>query len=72
MIYQAYSAQTSVLDFLRPFASSAGRVLRTPWPFVRPDWPARKLAGILETFADLDPRLGGPPYQAPAKPADPR
>jgi poly(3-hydroxybutyrate) depolymerase len=53
MIYQAYSAQTSVLDFLRPFASSAGRVLRTPWPFVRPGWPARKLAGILETFADL-------------------
>ena len=53
MIYQAYSAQTSVLDLIRPLASSTGQALRVPWPFVRPSWPARKLAGILETFADL-------------------
>ena len=53
MIYQAYSAQESVLDFLRPLASSAGKALCNPWPFVRPGWPARKLAGMLETFADL-------------------
>jgi len=62
MIYQAYSAQTSVLDLIRPLAGSAGRVLRTPWPWVRPGWPARKLAGFLETFADLAITHVRPPF----------
>ncbi len=62
MIYQAYSAPTSVLDLIRPLASSAGRVLRTPWLCIRPGWPARKLAGILETFADLAITHLRPPF----------
>ncbi len=53
MIYQAYNTQAHLLEFLRPLAASAGRTLRSPWPLARPDWPVRKLAGVLETFADL-------------------
>lgn len=53
MIYQAYRAQANFLDLVRPLAAAAGKTLRLPWPLHRPGWPVRRLAGALETFADL-------------------
>lgn len=63
MIYQAYSTQSSVLDFVRPLAAAAGKTLRMPWPMHRPDWTVRKFAGILETFADLTITHARPPFR---------
>ncbi|MCI0597983.1 MAG: polyhydroxyalkanoate depolymerase, partial [Beijerinckiaceae bacterium] len=53
MIYQAYSTHASLLDLVRPLAASAGKTLRLPWPLLRPNWAIRKVAGVLETFADV-------------------
>ena len=53
MIYQAYGAQANFLDLVRPLAASAGTMLRLPWPLLRQGWPLCKLAGALETFANL-------------------
>jgi poly(3-hydroxybutyrate) depolymerase len=53
MIYQAYGAQANFLDLVRPLAASAGTMLRLPWPLLRQSWPLCKLAGALETFANL-------------------
>jgi poly(3-hydroxybutyrate) depolymerase len=53
VIYQAYSTQANVLELIRPLAAATSKVLRLSWPLFRPDWSIRKLAGVLETFADL-------------------
>ncbi|TPV99593.1 MAG: hypothetical protein USCAAHI_00964 [Beijerinckiaceae bacterium] len=53
MIYQAYGAQANFLDLVRPLAAAAGTMLRLPWPLLRQGWPLCKLAGALETFANL-------------------
>ena len=53
MIYEAYEAQTDLVDLFRPLAAGAGQALRLPWPVLRTDWPTRLLAGALETFANL-------------------
>ncbi len=53
MMYEAYGAQANVLDFIRPVASVAGSALRQPWPFFGQFFSVRKLAGVLETFANL-------------------
>jgi poly(3-hydroxybutyrate) depolymerase len=53
MIYQAYGAQTDLVDLFRPLAAGAGKALRLHWPLLRTDWPTRLLAGALETFANL-------------------
>ena len=53
MIYQAYRTQASFLDQVRPLAAAAGSALRLPWPRPGQDWPLRRFAGVLETFANL-------------------
>src|ERR1700731_4080239 len=53
MIYQAYRTQADYLDLVRPLAAAAGSALRLPWPRLGQDWPLRRLAGVLETFANL-------------------
>jgi poly(3-hydroxybutyrate) depolymerase len=53
MIYQAYRTQADFLDQVRPLAAAAGSALRLPWPRLGQDWPLRKLAGVLDTFANL-------------------
>jgi polyhydroxyalkanoate depolymerase len=53
MIYQAYGAQASVADLIRPLAAAAGSALRTPWPYAGQFFNIRTFAGILETFANL-------------------
>jgi polyhydroxyalkanoate depolymerase len=53
LIYQAYQAQANFLDLVRPLAAAAGTALRLPWPLLRQGWPLCKLAGALETFANL-------------------
>ena len=63
MIYQAYSTQTNALELVRPLAAAVGRTLRLPWPLLRPDWPVRKLAGVLETFAGLAVTHTRPPFK---------
>jgi poly(3-hydroxybutyrate) depolymerase len=62
MIYQAYSAHASLLDLIRPLAASSGRLMRLRWPELRSDWPIRKIAGVLETFADLTVTHSRPPF----------
>jgi poly(3-hydroxybutyrate) depolymerase len=53
MIYQAYRTQADYLDLVRPLAAAAGSALRLPWPRLGQDWPLHRLAGVLETFANL-------------------
>ncbi len=53
MMYQAYGAQASVLDLIRPVAAVAGSALRMPWPYIEQFFSVRKLAGVLDTFANL-------------------
>jgi polyhydroxyalkanoate depolymerase len=53
MIYQAYEAQENLLGLLRPLAATAGTTLRLPYPGLSQVWPIFKIAGILETFANL-------------------
>jgi hypothetical protein len=53
MIYEAYEAQTDLVDLFHPLAAGAGQALRLPWPVLLTDWPTRLLAGALETFANL-------------------
>jgi poly(3-hydroxybutyrate) depolymerase len=53
MIYQAYRTQANFLKQLRPLAAAAGSALRLPWPRLGQDWPLQRLAGLLETFANL-------------------
>lgn len=53
MIYQAYRTQADYLDLVRPIAAAAGSALRLPWPRLGQDWPLHRLAGVLETFANL-------------------
>jgi poly(3-hydroxybutyrate) depolymerase len=53
MLYRLYGAQTDFLDLLRPLAAGAGKTLQLPWPLLGSSAPVRKLAGALETFADL-------------------
>jgi poly(3-hydroxybutyrate) depolymerase len=53
MIYQAYQSQANFLKQLRPLAAAAGSALRLPWPRLGQDWPLLRLAGVLETFANL-------------------
>jgi poly(3-hydroxybutyrate) depolymerase len=62
MIYQAYSTQARLLDLIRPLAAATGRTLRLPWPLLRTDWSIRKLAGVLETFADMTVTHARPPF----------
>jgi len=61
VIYQAYSVQANALDIIRPMVAAAGRFLRLPWP-AAPDWTVRRLAGVLETFADLALTHERPPF----------
>ena len=61
-MYQAYSRNESFLDLIKPLAAAAGEMLRLPWPLLWPGWPVRKLAGILETFADLTVTHARPPF----------
>jgi poly(3-hydroxybutyrate) depolymerase len=53
MIYKAYQTQADYLDLVRPLAAAAGSALRMPWPRLGQDWPRNRLAGVLETFANL-------------------
>ncbi len=53
MIYEAYGAQANIHDLLRPLASAAGAALRQPWPIFNQFFSVRKIAGVLETFANL-------------------
>ena len=53
MLYLAYEAQATVLDLARPFAATAGAMLRLPRIDAHPLWPLYKLAGNLEAFAEL-------------------
>jgi poly(3-hydroxybutyrate) depolymerase len=62
MIYHAYSTHASILDFIRPLVGAVGRTLRLPWPLGPSNWSARKLAGVLETFADLMVTHVRPPF----------
>jgi len=62
MIYQAYGAQTALVDLFRPLAAGAGRALRLPCPLLRTYWPTRLLAGALETFANLTVTHARPPF----------
>ena len=52
MIYQAYEAQTTIVDIMRPFASMMAATLRLPWPGVIPN-TLRGLAGQLDVFASV-------------------
>jgi poly(3-hydroxybutyrate) depolymerase len=52
MIYQAYEAQSSMLDLMRPFAAAMATNLRLPWPGMIPR-TMRGLAGRLDVFAGL-------------------
>ncbi|PNG25180.1 poly(3-hydroxybutyrate) depolymerase [Methylocella silvestris] len=52
-MYEAYGAQANVLDFCRPLASAAVTALGQPWPVFGEMLSTRKLAGMLETFANL-------------------
>lgn len=52
MIYQAYEAQASMLDLMRPIADVMAATLRLPWPSPIPQ-TLRSMAGQLETFAGL-------------------
>ncbi|HET6374527.1 MAG TPA: polyhydroxyalkanoate depolymerase, partial [Methylocella sp.] len=62
MLYQAYSTQSSLIGAIRPLAAAAGQALRGPWPWHQPGWGVRKLAGVLETFADLMITHERPPF----------
>jgi poly(3-hydroxybutyrate) depolymerase len=53
MMYEAYGAQASIHDLLRPLASAVGSALRLPWPVFSQIFSVRRLAGALETFANL-------------------
>ncbi|VTZ26960.1 Polyhydroxyalkanoate depolymerase, intracellular [Methylocella tundrae] len=53
MMYEAYGAQASILDFFRPIAAAAGAVMRQPMPFFGQHFSVRRFAGVLETFANL-------------------
>ena len=52
MIYQAYEAQTSMFDLMRPFAAMTATTLRMPWPGLIPR-TLKGAAGQLEAFASL-------------------
>jgi poly(3-hydroxybutyrate) depolymerase len=62
MIYQAYGAQTDLLDLFRALAAGAGKALQLPLPLLRTDWSTRLLAGTLETFANLTVTHARPPF----------
>jgi poly(3-hydroxybutyrate) depolymerase len=53
MMYQAYGAQASILGLIRPIAAAFGTALRLPFPLFETVLPARELAGVMETFANL-------------------
>jgi poly(3-hydroxybutyrate) depolymerase len=63
MMYQAYEAQANFLDFLRPFAATAGGLLRLPFAAAHLMWPFHKLAGNLETFAGLSITSSRQPFR---------
>ncbi len=52
MLYQAFEAQASMFDFMRPFASAWATTLRLPWPGIMPR-TLRSMAGQLDVFAQL-------------------
>ena len=53
MMYEAYGAQANIHNLLRPLASAVGSALRQPWPVFGQIFSVRKIAGALETFANL-------------------
>lgn len=53
MLYLAYEAQATALDLARPFAATTSAMLRLPRTNAPQLWPLHKLAGNLETFAEL-------------------
>ena len=55
MIYQAFQAQTTAFDLMRPFASIAATNLRLPWPGMIPR-TLSTMAAKLDVFAAL--RIG--------------
>lgn len=63
MMYQAYEAQANFLDFLRPFAATAGGLLRLPIAASHLLWPFHKVAGNLETFAGLSITSSRQPFR---------
>ena len=52
MIYQAYEAQTTMVDVMRPFAAMMATTLRLPWPGIIPN-TLKSMAGQLEVFATV-------------------
>jgi polyhydroxyalkanoate depolymerase len=52
MIYQAFEAQASMFDLMRPFAAAMSTTLRLPWPGIIPR-VAASAAAKLETFATV-------------------
>ena len=52
MIYQAFEAQSAMVELMRPFSAAWATTLRMPWPGVMPR-TLRGLAGKLDTFAEL-------------------
>jgi polyhydroxyalkanoate depolymerase len=54
MLYSGYEAQANMADLLRPFAAAAGEILRYPKALGQHLWPAQKLAGHLQAFAELN------------------
>ena len=52
MIYQAYEAQSALIDLMRPFAGMMATTLRMPWPGLIPH-TLKGMAGQFDVFASL-------------------
>ncbi len=67
MIYQAYEAQKTAFDLMRPFASAMATTMRLPWPSLIPRTKSL-FAAKLDVFADLHVGEKRPPFHI--KPVD--
>ncbi len=67
MIYQAYEAQKTAFDVMRPFASVMATTMRLPWPSLIPRTTSL-YAAKLDVFADLHVGEKRPPFHI--KPVD--
>ena len=61
MIYQAFEAQSAMLDLMRPLAASIATTLRLPWPGISPD-TFGLFAAKLDTFVAWRMGTKRPPF----------
>ncbi len=61
MIYQAFEAQSAMLELMRPYATALSTTLRLPWPGLSPD-AVLSAAAKLDTFVALRMTTKRPAY----------